>query len=101
MRKGTNSNCILGKLIADVRRAKAVSHAGKLDVICPVPIRDGFGPSRDGLIGKGSVFALPRLIVKVGIGVVVTIFAVFPYRVLNEPKPESAYVLRTNWSGTI
>lgn len=83
VRECAGCNRALRQLVAYVGCAKAISHAHELRLATPVAARDSLDPFRDGLIGKGGMLLLPRLVVKVLVGIIVAIFPVFPNGVLG------------------
>lgn len=83
VRERPSRNHALCQLVAYVGCAKAISHAHELRLAASVAARNSSDPFRDGLIGKGGMFLLPRFIVKGLVGIIVAVLPVFPNGVLG------------------
>ena len=67
MGKSANSYNVLGKLIADIWSAEAVSYTGKSRVGCLVSLDNCFNPLGNSFVGECCMLPLPRLVIKVWI----------------------------------
>lgn len=82
VRKSASYHCVFGQLVTDVRGSETVTDTGELGRFTPVEFLHSVDPSWYRDIGEGCMFAFPSLIVKVFVLRIMTVFSVFPDRVL-------------------
>lgn len=80
--KSTDCHGVTLEFVADIRGTEAVANAGKFGCTCSVALFDSVDPFWDRFVGKRCVLALPRLIVKIWIPVVMAVLAMLPDWVL-------------------
>ena len=82
MGKGPRRDCVSRQLVAHIWRTEAVAHAEELDLAISVAFGDVLGPFWGGLVCKGRVLVLPRLVVKVIVLGTGRILEMLPDRIL-------------------
>lgn len=82
VRKSASYHCIFGQLVTDVRGSETVTDTGELGRFTPVQFLHSVDPSWYRNIGKCCMLSFPRPIVKVFVMRIVTVFSMFPDRVL-------------------